>query len=80
MSLFAEIVKHVPVDIETAMDTYGRRVDMQDDRERIAFLHHWAKLNTEFAGILVDATVRRSREYQMRMAAAGVDASQGRAA
>lgn len=80
MSLFQEIVKRVPVDIETALDSFGRVPNMANERDRLEFFTHWAKLNTDFAGTLVDVSIKRSREYAARLAAAGVDPNLGRAA
>jgi hypothetical protein len=73
MSLFGEVVKHVPVDIDTARKAYGREVNMRLESERAAFFAYWAKLNTEFAAIMVDVTMKRTREYQERKAAAGAE-------
>lgn len=70
VSLFHEVFKRLPIDIDTALDAYGKEVVMSDARQREAFMQFWVRLNLDFAHLAKCEVDRRAHEFSQRIAAA----------
>lgn len=70
VSLFHEVFKRLPIDIDTALDAYGKEVPMADAKQREAFMQFWIRLNLDFATMAKCEIDKRSYEFSQRIAAA----------